>query len=164
MLCAFHQVGNRLRRGNCNLIICLDRIICTCSTMLELTGMHILSAFCFPYLKACTSLLVAKSSTFATMEISTKILQQITNEFGLMKSLFDEWGISQAELDREQETSATTAYGAFIIDAGFRGDETSLLVAVAACLLGYGEVGLWLVKESTRNGSGIYIEGNKYSR
>ncbi|KAF9064922.1 hypothetical protein BDP27DRAFT_1366822 [Rhodocollybia butyracea] len=34
-------------------------------------------------------------------------------------------------------------YGAYIIDVG-RGDTTMLLVALPSCLLGYGEVGLWL--------------------
>ena len=42
------------------------------------------------------------------------------------------------------------------------GDTTSLLMALAACLLGYGEVGLWLQREATRPRSGIKIQDNPY--
>ncbi|KAF8437563.1 hypothetical protein L210DRAFT_3546087 [Boletus edulis BED1] len=49
------------------------------------------------------------------------------------------------------------AHGAFLIDVGFQGDTTKLLVALAAWLLGYGEVGLWLEKEAARSGKVIRI-------
>ena len=39
-----------------------------------------------------------------------------------------------------------------------------LLIAVAACLLGYGEVGLWLQSEAKREGSGVILDGNQYRR
>ena len=48
--------------------------------------------------------------------------------------------------------------------SGRLGDETKLLISLAACLLGYGEVGLWLVAESKRENSRIKIEGNPYKR
>jgi hydroxymethylpyrimidine/phosphomethylpyrimidine kinase len=35
-------------------------------------------------------------------------------------------------------------------------------MALAACLLGYGEVGLWLQREAKRLESGVRIEGNPY--
>ena len=44
------------------------------------------------------------------------------------------------------------------------GDAASLLMALAACLLGYGEVGLWLQSEAKRPRSGIKIEDNPYKR
>ncbi len=37
-------------------------------------------------------------------------------------------------------------------------------MALLACLLGYGEVGLWLKKEATREGTWIVSEGNPYKR
>ena len=35
-------------------------------------------------------------------------------------------------------------------------------MALAACLLGYGEVGLWLRKEAQRPGTWVKTEGNPY--
>ena len=42
------------------------------------------------------------------------------------------------------------------------GDETKLIVTLAACLLGYGEVGLWLKSHAAIPGSGFVWEGNPY--
>jgi len=42
------------------------------------------------------------------------------------------------------------------------GDSSHLLMALAACLLGYGEVGLWLKREAMRPNSLVKIEGNPY--
>jgi thiaminase len=44
------------------------------------------------------------------------------------------------------------------------GDSASLLMALAACLLGYGEVGLWLQREARRPQSWVQIENNPYKR
>ena len=37
-------------------------------------------------------------------------------------------------------------------------------MALAACLLGYGEVGLWLQREAARPDSWVVLEGNPYLR
>jgi hydroxymethylpyrimidine/phosphomethylpyrimidine kinase len=37
-------------------------------------------------------------------------------------------------------------------------------MALAACLLGYGEVGLWLRREAKRPKSWVQIEGNPYRK
>lgn len=37
-------------------------------------------------------------------------------------------------------------------------------MALAACLLGYGEVGLWLQKESQKPGTWVVREGNPYTK
>ena len=37
-------------------------------------------------------------------------------------------------------------------------------MALAACLLGYGEVGLWLKKEATKPDSWVKLNGNAYLR
>jgi thiaminase len=42
------------------------------------------------------------------------------------------------------------------------GDAASLLMALAACLLGYGEVGLWLQREAKRPQSWAKLEDNPY--
>lgn len=45
---------------------------------------------------------------------------------------------------------------------GTQGDVLDLYVAIAACLIGYGEVGLWLQKQVGR-GEAV-MEGNVYRR
>ena len=42
------------------------------------------------------------------------------------------------------------------------GDTMTLTMALMACLLGYGEVGLWLQKESRNENSWVIMEGNPY--
>ncbi len=42
------------------------------------------------------------------------------------------------------------------------GDAASVLMALAACLLGYGEVGLWLQHEANKSQSWVKLEGNPY--
>ena len=37
-------------------------------------------------------------------------------------------------------------------------------MALAACLLGYGEIGLWLQREAKRPGSWVKFEDNPYKR
>jgi hydroxymethylpyrimidine/phosphomethylpyrimidine kinase len=51
------------------------------------------------------------------------------------------------------------------MDVGLQGDTTKLLMALLACLLGYGEVGLWLKRAAAeRPESKIVLEGNPYRR
>jgi thiaminase len=42
------------------------------------------------------------------------------------------------------------------------GDDMKLIMALAACLLGYGEVGLWLKKEAAKCDSWVKLDGNPY--
>ena len=88
----------------------------------------------------------------------------VTRETHMHESFCAQWGISLKELVSLKESTTTTAYGNFIVDAGLRGDDLALLVALAACLLGYGEMGLWLRKEAECEDSDIYLEGNPYRR
>ncbi|KAF9023385.1 hypothetical protein BDP27DRAFT_1548622, partial [Rhodocollybia butyracea] len=64
-------------------------------------------------------------------------------------------------LTQTAESPVTAAYGAYLIDVGLRGDTTMLLVALLSCLLGYGEVGLWL-KKNVRDDCWVILEGNPY--
>jgi hydroxymethylpyrimidine/phosphomethylpyrimidine kinase len=90
-----------------------------------------------------------------------------------------EWGITEDELINTPESPTLTAYGAFLIDTGMQGtvacfvdiellkicllgDSMKLVVALAACLLGYGEVGLWLKEEAQAPNSWVQWEGNPY--
>lgn len=74
------------------------------------------------------------------------------------------FGVSRETLQNAQESPANSAYSQYILDIGVQGDVTELLVAVFSCLLGYGEVGLYL-KRKLEDGSGeVVLEGNRYQR
>ncbi|KAF8589696.1 hypothetical protein K439DRAFT_1332026 [Ramaria rubella] len=109
-------------------------------------------------------LIAAKSTSFDTMRSSAGTMLNVARETSSHMEFCKSYGVSFEELLSTVESPATTAYGAYLIDVGLRGDETQLMVAVAACLLGYGEVGLWLVKESEREGSNIFMHSNPYER
>lgn len=68
------------------------------------------------------------------------------------------------DLQQATESPSNSAYSQYILDIGAQGDVTELLVAVFSCLLGYGEVGLYL-KRKLDDGSGdVVLEGNRYKR
>ena len=108
----------------------------------------------------------------------------IVRERGMHVSFCAQWGVDLAELESTPESPVCTAYGAYIMDIGLqgafrdslplpkssfeirisKGDAGSLLMALSACLLGYGEVGLWLQREAKRPRSWVQIEGNPYRK
>ena len=61
-------------------------------------------------------------------------------ELGLHVSYCREWGISEADLAKLPEARATMAYTRYVLDTGNRGDLLDLHVALAPCLVGYGEI------------------------
>jgi len=109
-------------------------------------------------------MLALKSSTFADIGASAAIMQHIVLESSMHESYCLSWGIQPAALLSAEESAATTAYGAYILDVGTKGNALDLLVALAACLLGYGEVGLWLRSEAEKPDSWVKLEGNPYRK
>ena len=104
-------------------------------------------------------LLGAKSSRFTALTAAMESVQSILLEISTNHKTFcAQWGIGEKELEETQESTATIAYGAYIMDIGFQGDSVKLNMALAACLVGYGEVGLWLVEESKRPGSWVIMD------
>ncbi|KAF5349597.1 hypothetical protein D9756_008928 [Leucocoprinus leucothites] len=119
----------------------------------------------YHYLKYyARALLAAKSSTFSQIESATQTVLNILREINTHNTFSLSFGITQEQLESTPETPATTAYGAYLIDTGLQGDETKLLMALLACLLGYGEVGLWLKREATKEESWVVTENNPYKQ
>ncbi|KAJ7147755.1 hypothetical protein C8R46DRAFT_1231648 [Mycena filopes] len=110
------------------------------------------------YYARASALLAAKSDSFPQIAAATQTIADVLREIATQRSLCAEFGVSAEELERTEEAPATTAYGCYLIDIGLQGDTTKLLMALLACLLGYGEVGLWL-KNTTPA-----LEGNPYRR
>jgi hydroxymethylpyrimidine/phosphomethylpyrimidine kinase len=65
---------------------------------------------------------------------------------------------------RSTESPSNFAYSQYILDVGHRGDNLELVVAVFSCLIGYGEVGLYLNKKIRQGEHGFKLEGNPYKR
>ncbi|KAI0933434.1 hypothetical protein AcV5_005581 [Taiwanofungus camphoratus] len=116
------------------------------------------------YYARAYGLLAAKSSTFTSIHSATSTIINVINEVSMHQSYCTQWGISEEELKATPESPATTAYGAYLLDTGLQGDSAKLVMALAACLLGYGEVGLWLKKEAAKSDSWVKLEGNPYAK
>lgn len=65
------------------------------------------------------------------------------------------WGISEDEMAAAPEAQETMAYTRYVLEAGMAGDVLDLYVALAPCIVGYGEIGSML------HGTGTY-DGNPY--
>ncbi|KAH9056784.1 Ribokinase-like protein [Lactarius vividus] len=116
------------------------------------------------YYARANGLLVAKSSAYAGFAAAAEVVLSVVRESEMHVAFSAQWGIDLAELESTPESPACTAYGAYIMDIGMQGDAASLLMALAACLLGYGEVGLWLMREAERPQSWVRIEDNPYRK
>ena len=90
-----------------------------------------------------------KSPTLEDLRQAKAGLEAIVDlELGLHIQYCHEWGISEQELQALPEARATMAYTRYVLDTGNRGDLLDLHVALAPCLVGYGQVAQWLNSRS----------------
>jgi hydroxymethylpyrimidine/phosphomethylpyrimidine kinase len=82
--------------------------------------------------------------------------------YPLIRQYCEEYGIDLEALIAEPEAAPCSAYARYILDVGNSGDVMDLYMAVASCLIGYGEVGLW-IKKQVDTGA-MRLEGNPYRR
>ena len=89
------------------------------------------------------ALLVAKSKSVNEMRIASATLDALVNkEIQLhIKTCKDE-GITEEQLFKTEEELNNIAYTRFVLEAGYTGGFLDLLVALAPCVFGYGEIGL----------------------
>ncbi|KAI9453742.1 Phosphomethylpyrimidine kinase-domain-containing protein [Russula earlei] len=116
------------------------------------------------YFARANGLLASKSSDYSEFGAAAETILSVVKESRMHVLFSAQWGVDLTQLESTPESSACTAYGAYIMDIGIRGDAASLLVALAACLLGYGEVGLWLQREANRPESWARLENNPYRK
>lgn len=67
-------------------------------------------------------LLVAKSRRFNDIKPASDNIQGVIREVSMHKSFCASFGISEEELESTSESSATTAYGAYLLDSGLHGN------------------------------------------
>ena len=65
----------------------------------------------------------------------------IDTEIGLHVDYCAGWGLDQDDMQALPEASATIAYSRYVLEKGLQGDLLDLYVALAPCVIGYGEIG-----------------------
>lgn len=86
-----------------------------------------------------------KSRTLSDLRHAQAGLSTILDvELDLHIAYCREWGISESDLETLPEARATLAYTRYVLETGQRGDLLDLHVALAPCLIGYGEIATWL--------------------
>jgi len=88
------------------------------------------------------ALAVYKGRSLAEMRGALEGLKAIVDvEMDLHVRLCSSWGIDEQTLEATAEKGETIAYTRFVLDAGNAGDLLDLYVALAPCMIGYGEIG-----------------------
>lgn len=94
------------------------------------------------------ALAIYKAPSLELMRSSHEGLKAILDvEMQLHLKLCKEWGLSITDVEKVPEARATIAYTRFVLDAGQSGDLLNLFVALAPCMIGYGEIGARLANE-----------------
>lgn len=105
------------------------------------------------------ALAIYKSDSLEEMRAAHEGLKAILDtEMSLHVSYCAGWGLTPEQLEAAPEHSATMAYTRFVLETGLRGDLLDLQVALAPCVIGYGEIG-----RSLAGRRGALDEGNPYS-
>lgn len=68
------------------------------------------------------------------------------------------WGLDEAAMEALPEASATMAYTRYVLEKGGQGDLLDLYVALAPCIMGYGEIGARLAADPATK-----RDGNPYT-
>ena len=67
-----------------------------------------------------SSLLAAKTPAYADVAAAAEVVLAVVKERQMHASFCAQWGVDLAELESTQESSACTAYGAYLIDVGLQ--------------------------------------------
>jgi thiaminase/transcriptional activator TenA len=99
-----------------------------------------------------------KSQSLAEIRAAAQGLLAIVDvEIGLHENYCAGWGIDQAALEAGCEDRATLAYTRYVLERGMAGDLLDLYVALAPCIVGYGEIGARLLADGATR-----LDGNPY--
>ncbi|MEM8776276.1 MAG: TenA family protein [Pseudomonadota bacterium] len=96
------------------------------------------------------ALAVVKSQTHSEMLVAVGTVNAlVAEEMQLHIGICEAAGISKDELFATPERAENLAYTRFVLEAGYSGDLLDLLVALAPCVMGYGEIGARLGAEKS---------------
>ncbi len=96
------------------------------------------------------ALAVYKAESLSAMRDLTRGLSfLLETEMALHVGFCAGWGITEAEMEAAPEAEETMAYTRYVLERGMAGDILDLEVALAPCILGYGEIGRALAARAT---------------
>ncbi len=100
-----------------------------------------------------------KADTLDDMRAASATLAAILDvEMQLHVAYCAGWGLTEPDMAAAPEALETTAYTRFMLDRGLGGDSLDLMVALAPCVVGYGEIGTRLAA-----GPATKRDGNRYA-
>ncbi|MBO1256266.1 thiaminase II [Alteromonas sp. 5E99-2] len=100
---------------------------------------------------------VVKAESPEEMRLCAATVDSLINhEFSLHIKTCEAQGISETELFNAKEEMETIAYTRYVLDSGMQGDFLDLILALAPCAFGYGEIGLRL--------KGLVYSGHPYEK
>ncbi len=83
----------------------------------------------------------------------------VDREMALHVEYCRRWGLAEATMAATLEEDATLAYSRFVLERGLAGDLLDLAVALAPCIVGYGEIGRSRAGDpATRRAGNPYLE------
>lgn len=95
------------------------------------------------------SLAVVKSDTLEEMKTCAATVNALVHhEMALHVEVCAKEGIDEQQLFDASEEVENLAYTRYVLDAGLQGDFLDLMAALAPCVMGYGEIGRALAKNS----------------
>ena len=99
-----------------------------------------------------------KADSLAEIRAASEGLKALVEvEMDLHRAYCADWGIDDASLEAVEADGATLAYTAYVLERGLAGDLLDLRVALAPCVIGYGEIGARLAADpATRTGGNPY--------
>jgi thiaminase/transcriptional activator TenA len=88
------------------------------------------------------ALVIYKARTLADMRNALPSVHALLDsEIGHHVSYCANWGLTESDLEAEDEDFGTVAYTRYVLDAGMQGDIVDLYAALAPCSIGYAEIG-----------------------
>jgi thiaminase/transcriptional activator TenA len=82
-----------------------------------------------------------KAPTLGDMREAQSAMSAILDvEMDLHVSMSANWGLSAHDLETSEAAPETLAYTRYVLETGMRGDLLALKVALAPCVIGYGEI------------------------
>ncbi len=99
-----------------------------------------------------------KADTLAEIRDASAGMSAIVDtEMALHVEYCTAWGLDEAAMEALPEASATMAYTRYVLEKGGQGDLLDLYVALAPCVIGYGEIGARLAADpATKRDSNPY--------